>query len=67
MSDWLDRVIALAEGQGFTVRQRTDGKWVFWRAGVRVLSADSPRGVRAWVGFIAALRAAGMDLEFVCP
>lgn len=60
-SDWMDRLIATAVRQGFTVRQTQTGAWHFRKGTITtMIFYRTPINSSEWTEMISALRGAGL-------
>jgi hypothetical protein len=60
-NDWMDRLIATAVRQGFTVRQTQTGAWHFHRGIITtMIFRRTPVNSAEWAEMISALRGAGL-------
>jgi len=62
--DWMDRLMARAVRQGFTVRQTQTGSWHFRKGSITtMIFYRTPVNSAEWAEMICALRGAGLVFQ----
>lgn len=60
--DRMDRIVAAAVRQGFTVWQTDAASWMFRKGGLLLVAAETPQTTREWLLLLGALRGAGLEI-----